>query len=1424
MAVKTGGKATELFPRGRKKKVDDTDTLTQTQTQTQIKDNENGVKRQKLERPKDDDLFATANSGRNEEERKKKAKAKKRKDDKSGGKDDDGVFSGLKVVSADPLNYRQLSEGQTLLGSIFQIGDYDMKVSLPGRLVGTLPITAVSRPYTRALEAITKGEEEEAEAIGVRPLKSMFQIGQIIICSVTKVEQGSVEGFYKVSLSATPQSVQGAIPAAAIKRGFILQSAVASVEDHGYIMDVGVGGITAFLPKKKAAKYVDSVLDGEEPSVGQILPTLVTKGCEAGYKSINLTAEPIKLKKSMVDAQGLSLHVMIPGMSLKTRVEKVIRNGVMVSFGSLKGYVNRDHMKTDPDSLDEGSILTVRLLYVLPTVNTIYFSEKTHLAFGMKPENPFLTLTTGTAVRNAEVIRSDPQGIIVKLNDTETGFVSPRQVSETGENPKELNKKHPVGSTVSCRIIQFDFCEQMFVCSMQKSQLSQRVLQWDQLNLGEKVTCKVKKYVQTGAVVEVAKNMDGFIPMLHLSDVPLKNPEKKFPPDSKLHCRVLKMNSAKRQLHLTAKSILVKEDYPIVSTYDPANVGVVTEGTVITINSSGLILQLFGDAKGWVPKSKISTEPVEYPEKLFFLGQVLKCQVVHVEEEKSKMTLSLVIGGTHRPLGSKQRKKGDKIMLGSFYDCIVSEVKEDGLTVMIGDVKAFIPKNHLTDHTIMADQLLQSYQEGDAVSQALCFEQDVLPVLTFKPLILSAVRDETVPKVYDDLQEGVTVVGAVCFIKNYGVFLRLPTWKFRKSALIPLRYMADTFVEDSSEFVTMHQTLIGKVVERDDDEQKVTMSSKLKDMSLENTSMSVELTKSLFSDFCRLREKMKGALACFAPGMATTCTVTKVTTFGIFADVQGLNGIVTNTGLAGLASKPAKGDLISAVVLFVDADHECLELTAQPDIVKRVTLAGKKEPKEGTVVKAVAVLRKTEYYFASLCIKTPAAFAGKIVHVPTRHHINDHMGFGDLYAVGEIYNIVIKFAQDGSLIGVLEKHDRKTIKPGKRVRLDSESGSGARKRTESESSVGNEAKRVRSNSQSSDVVIEDIKEELSILNDPGWEDYNPWGTDTSIDSVKGTDDKDTAESGKKLKTHISKKEKKSLDRLEAEEIAKAEQRVLDGEEAEPETTDEFDRLVLSSPNSSLCWIKYIAFHLERKEFDVAREVVAKALEKINFREDDERLNVYMAWLNLENAFGEEEAIDDLLAKALKYNDQYKVYSQAAHIFNSSGKADRAEKLFKMLVRKFCKEPEVWTKLGQFYFSQGNLKEARFTLQRSLQNLEMKHHVDISCKFGQLEFKLGEIERAKEVFQKILDNYPRRIDIWLVYIDQLVKKGQLDNARNVFESTILLNLQPKKMKVFFKKYVEFETTHGDQQKVDRVRKRALEYVESKLGVSAEVVKD
>ena len=40
-------------------------------------------------------------------------------------------------------------------------------------------------------------------------------------------------------------------------------------------------------------------------------------------------------------------------------------------------------------------------------------------------------------------------------------------------------------------------------------------------------------------------------------------------------------------------------------------------------------------------KSELSNEPIEYPEKVFYRGQVVKCRVVSEGQEEGKIKLSL---------------------------------------------------------------------------------------------------------------------------------------------------------------------------------------------------------------------------------------------------------------------------------------------------------------------------------------------------------------------------------------------------------------------------------------------------------------------------------------------------------------------------------------------------------------------------------------------------------------------------------------------------------------------------------------------------------------------------------------------------------------------------------------------------------------
>ena len=69
-------------------------------------------------------------------------------------------------------------------------------------------------------------------------------------------------------------------------------------------------------------------------------------------------------------------------------------------------------------------------------------------------------------------------------------------------------------------------------------------------------------------------------------------------------------------------------------------------------------------------------------------------------------------------------------------------------------------------------------------------------------------------------------------------------------------------------------------------------------------------------------------------------------------------------------------------------------------------------------------------------------------------------------------------------------------------------------------------------------------------------------------------------------------------------------------------------------------------------------------------------------------------------------------------------------------------------------------------------------MDVIVKFGQMEFKFGEGERGKTMFENVLSNFPKRTDIWSIYLDMMIKTGDIEATRwvvviNVFGPTFII---------------------------------------------------
>jgi rRNA biogenesis protein RRP5 len=105
----------------------------------------------------------------------------------------------------------------------------------------------------------------------------------------------------------------------------------------------------------------------------------------------------------------------------------------------------------------------------------------------------------------------------------------------------------------------------------------------------------------------------------------------------------------------------------------------------------------------------------------------------------------------------------------------------------------------------------------------------------------------------------------------------------------------------------------------------------------------------------------------------------------------------------------------------------------------------------------------------------------------------------------------------------------------------------------------------------------------------------------------------------------------------------------------PESTADFERLLLGSPNSSFLWIQYMSFQLQLSELEKAREIGRRAISAINFREEQERLNVWIARLNLENSYGTEETLEETFRLAASHHDAKHMHLRLASILEQTEK-------------------------------------------------------------------------------------------------------------------------------------------------------------------------
>ncbi|OZJ06201.1 hypothetical protein BZG36_00854, partial [Bifiguratus adelaidae] len=338
------------------------------------------------------ELFSTQGAG-TEPAKKKRKKDKQDKGEKKHKKskveEDDSGDPKHKSVKVEPLSFKRLTVGTTILGCISSIHDLDMAVSLPNHLTGYVAITEISDKISKLVEKAAAADEDEDmededqdmdSETALPDLKALFHVGQWVRCIILELDDGKKGGGAmdkeqkskkRIELSLKPNLVNNGVAAKDLIPGMTLSATVVSVEDHGYLLSTGIDKLSGFLNHKDAKSYIDEFNHGKPLMEGALLDISI-KSVAENERTFSCVANPQLVRKAMTETPVSNINSLIPGNLVQGIVTATSAKGLSVQFmGFFDAVIDRDHCGLDvmlgiqspEDAYAIGSKVKARIIY-----------------------------------------------------------------------------------------------------------------------------------------------------------------------------------------------------------------------------------------------------------------------------------------------------------------------------------------------------------------------------------------------------------------------------------------------------------------------------------------------------------------------------------------------------------------------------------------------------------------------------------------------------------------------------------------------------------------------------------------------------------------------------------------------------------------------------------------------------------------------------------------------------------------------------------------------------------------------------------------------------------------------------------------------------------------------------------------------------
>ncbi|XP_050078615.1 protein RRP5 homolog [Anopheles maculipalpis] len=1422
------------------------------------------------------------------------------------------------ALNASSLTNSTILTGMLILGCVKYIKAASMEVILPGRIKANLPITNISNEYSARLQQMTNDSQPDDSP----KLKDMYSSGDLIYVKVMEAGNGTRQ---RVIVSVKPNDLHANFAPAQLVPGLVLAATIVAKEDHGYLMNVGIRNVRAFLPDGNLGENPSDIGRNIVCTIAQV--TQLSLGATIVLKAFNPNTPWV------LNVEEASLETVVPGCRLPFTVGEPVQFGLrgMLFEDTVPAYVNElmlTKVTSTPTKYTMFKKIPATLLYVMPRTKQVFVSLRPYPNNRVKVD---VANGPGTTIENACVKSVDGMGIWLQFGNKHRALL-PRavvmsNVTDSGNvDESVVMGNFPIGTTHKVSVVHHDPLIDLYIVNNDPTLIDAEVRTADDIVIGKTYNCFVTGIKGNRTFVSVGHVKGTVDHELHDVQNPLKFRERAL-------VKAVSHVEGSMYVQFTNHSLLLSDKALILQDWDQLDAtrkdqrfhGIVSQNL-----QDRFLVKFFNNMIGIVYKQSAENDPAKLAK--LRLGNVLEFTVATFN--KARNNIVLVLPYT------------DEAVRPVVVDATITCLHATGVDVQTSDGESgTIPSDNFSEFGAHNPLYMRLLQEGQTI-----------PVIKIQSGTYSFRLKEyfkTKPMKAEYVLKGALLKGSCITVD--GIVFATPLLTKCMQRVVAVKQGQPAYIPDGST-ILMRVLNVMLTPDKGYTLQLNKSLEKVCENGIDSVHEFVAAYKNDVDDLIERYRERHFAFANYTIGQPVECVIESIVPHSekIAIEVhtigKGLKHASKGIGTKILPQKPASsykvGSKVPGRVVWVDVErmlvHVCLDQSLFERIaVNNAQTAYPEEPADAWVL--------FENKFIQVCCLKQGPV--QLLLVPVKHHYNEFITTTNqgnttkvklIKPLGSLClamreEMILKYSSysddsENETKHKVEKSENgsdehynddeqiitksKKIKKSKGLKVsdkDGKSKSKPLKNGKLKRKLADQELEVQSTVAAADEETNEVngkmapikkKKKVNVIsstakglkNSPEAEEQSikkssillvgkkekttklkkkkmqgfvidqlDGANDFYLHQLDGMDDSGLVgpsgkQGGAQKRKHISgnqglpgatnfwdstpvykrsaadtsdddgsdssdgeqavpKKRTTAKERFEAMKQEEKRLRKIEEELAnpsfDPHTPDQFDRLVLAQPNNSMLWIRYMAFHMESAELEKARAVARKALKAIHFREETDRLNVWLALLNLEIRYETVDSFKEVLQEAIQYNDAFKVYTRVIDILIDCEKHAEVQELLELLLKKFRKQNDMWYLVADAWYRIGQGSKVKPLLSQALKSLPTRDHIPLIVKFAFLHNRNENRDEAHLLFEQILTSYPKRTDIWSQYIDMLVKDNLVGNARQILERAIMQRLPLKNMKTLYTKYVNFEEKHGDRDSVRRVKQMAADYVQAQL---------